>query len=300
MAEKRHIRQQLRFTVTTYKFEIIATILITNISLIWKVQLMEIRCQGVRKWKMFGNHGSKESRNVLTVSSLTVICSLHLLDHRAVIVSRNWKACERKVNCKFWFRVFEFSWSRPPKIKKKIQQRHQISGQTIKPENWRMRNRTNQSNLTIQVSVLSGGDPEMPNLFHHVLRRLCIIGYFVSTHQDCTVISKCGEPNTQSIIATSQMKWYLSYTGGKTLKQWWQRALQFREGSELQICSIVTTVLYGSGRSTQSSGCFTPRRKPVQFDKHCQIFLSSSGSGTGSTQPREPPEVNWGATWIKK
>jgi hypothetical protein len=25
-------------------------------------------------------------------------------------------------------------------------------------------------------------------------------------------------------------------------------------------------------------------------------FLSSSGSGTGSTQPREPREVNWGAT----
>ena len=29
-------------------------------------------------------------------------------------------------------------------------------------------------------------------------------------------------------------------------------------------------------------------------------FLSSSGSGTGSTQPREPREVNWGATWMKK
>jgi len=29
-------------------------------------------------------------------------------------------------------------------------------------------------------------------------------------------------------------------------------------------------------------------------------FLSSSGSGTGSTRPREPREVNWGATWMKK
>jgi len=29
-------------------------------------------------------------------------------------------------------------------------------------------------------------------------------------------------------------------------------------------------------------------------------FLSSSGSGTGSTQSREPREVNWGATWMKK
>jgi hypothetical protein len=29
-------------------------------------------------------------------------------------------------------------------------------------------------------------------------------------------------------------------------------------------------------------------------------FLSSSGPGTGSTQPREPREVNWGATWIRR
>ena len=28
-------------------------------------------------------------------------------------------------------------------------------------------------------------------------------------------------------------------------------------------------------------------------------FLSGSGSGMGYTQPREPCEVNWGATWIK-
>ena len=52
---KRHMCQHCK-PVTTYKFEITATILITNILLIWRVQFMEIGCQGVGKWKKFGNH----------------------------------------------------------------------------------------------------------------------------------------------------------------------------------------------------------------------------------------------------
>jgi hypothetical protein len=47
------------FTVNTYKFEIIATILITSILLIWGVKFMERVCQGAHKWQKFGNHCSR-------------------------------------------------------------------------------------------------------------------------------------------------------------------------------------------------------------------------------------------------
>ena len=46
------------FTVRIYKFKI-TTILIANILLIWRVQFMEIGCQGLPKWKEGGNHWNK-------------------------------------------------------------------------------------------------------------------------------------------------------------------------------------------------------------------------------------------------
>ena len=53
--------------------------------------------------------------------------------------------------------------------------------------------------------------------------------------------------------------------------------------------------LWSSGQSFWLQIQWSRVRSPALPD-----FLSSSGSWTGSTQPREPREVNWGATWLKK
>ena len=53
----------------------------------------------------------------------------------------------------------------------------------------------------------------------------------------------------------------------------------------------IRPTLWSSGQSFQ----LQIQRYRVRFTA-LPDFLSSSGSGTGSTQPRE---VNWGATWIK-
>ena len=63
----------------------------------------------------------------------------------------------------------------------------------------------------------------------------------------------------------------------------------------LQYLYIVNIVLWPPLWSSGQSFWLQIQRSRARFPA-LPDFLSSSGSGTGSTQPRE---VNWGATWIK-
>jgi hypothetical protein len=74
------------------------------------------------------------------------------------------------------------------------------------------------------------------------------------------------------------------------------------------MCSLVQDVIFDLANFTVCSSDWPPlwssgqsfwlqiQRSRVRFPA-LPHFLSSSGSGMGSTQPRE---LNWGATWIKK
>jgi hypothetical protein len=107
---------------------------------------------------------SKESWYVLTVSSLTVVCPLHGLDHRTVTEQKMESLWKEIFGVHFGIGFLSFREVTHRKYKN-LQQGHRLSGPTIERETWRMRNRTNHSNLSIQVSVILGGDSDLLGIF---------------------------------------------------------------------------------------------------------------------------------------
>jgi hypothetical protein len=95
----------ISFGVTTHKFAIIATKLITNILLIWRVQFMEICCQGVRKWKKVGNQCFREMQCWLCISLACNSIFQNPHNRNTFGYPRIWNTCAagfREVWCVSW------------------------------------------------------------------------------------------------------------------------------------------------------------------------------------------------------
>jgi len=91
----------------------------------------------------------------------------------------------------------------------------------------------------------------------------------------------------------------LPYRGLTKFEKHWSRAAHIRSlRPEIRLGNIVYKLIRLCGLVVRVSGY--GYRGPGFDSPPLPDFLSNSGSGTGSAQPREPREVNWGATWMKK
>jgi len=117
----------------------------------------------------------------------------------------------------------------------------------------------------------------------------------------CAECLKIWEPQTPGTLrACPGLQW-----DSFTCFVYTQRQISIHETKHLFTGHLIAAKYYGSyiaildrlcGLMVRVSGY---RYRGPGFDPRRYHFLVVVGSGTGPTQPREPREVNWGATWIK-